>query len=296
MTGWLGPWCATCVSIERIRRDRVLREARTARPVLAAPGPGVRPVPHYRPQVRARCLRPPGRSARRGCRGGALGSRRTRAGSRSYPALKASGQGAAACSREDTEDMNRERAEGYLRQLAEAELRRARTLPAAGIRRPQNSAGFALVAQALVAVGAVNAGTADQIRADLELAVAVRQPGQENPARLMRGFSGRAGTAVALALSTGYDRPAPPRASRRVVPVGKVIHVRDGDARHELLSWRTCGLRAARGSSWPAAQPSARSPRQMTAVPATRSASAAGLRAPSSCWPRTRRARSAGLT
>jgi hypothetical protein len=133
--------------------------------------------------------------------------------------------------------MNRERAEGYLRQLAEAELRRARTVPAVRIRRPQNTAGLALVAPALVAVGALNAGTADQIRADLELAVAVRQPGQENPARLMRGFSGRAGTTVALdqALSTGHARPAPPRASRRVVPVGKVIHFRDGDARHALL-------------------------------------------------------------
>ena len=101
--------------------------------------------------------------------------------------------------------MNRERAEGYLRQLAEAELRAARTVPAARIRRPQNTAGVALVAQALVAVGAVDADTADQIRADLELAVAVRQPGQENPARLMRGFSGRADTTVALdqALSAG---------------------------------------------------------------------------------------------
>ena len=131
--------------------------------------------------------------------------------------------------------MNRERAEGYLRRLAEAELRRARTVPAAGIRRPQNTAGFALVAPALVVVGAVDAGTADQIRADLDLAVAVRQPGQENPARLRRGFSGRAGTALDQALSTGHARPAPPRASRRVVPAGKVIHVRDGDARHALL-------------------------------------------------------------
>ena len=133
--------------------------------------------------------------------------------------------------------MNRERAEGYLRQLAEAELRRARTLPAARIRRLQNTAGFALVAPALVAVGAVDAGTADQIRADLELAVAVRQPGQEDPARLMRGFSGRAGTTVALdqALSTGHTRPAPSLASWRVVPVGQVIHFRDDDARHELL-------------------------------------------------------------
>ena len=133
--------------------------------------------------------------------------------------------------------MDRERAETYLRQLAEAELRRAGTLPAAGIRRPQNSAGLALVAPALVAVGAVDAGTAAQIRADLELALAGRQLGQENQARLMGGFSGRAGTTVALdqALSTGHARPAPHRASWRAVPVGQVIHFRDGDVRHELL-------------------------------------------------------------
>lgn len=36
------------------------------------------------------------------------------------------------CSREDTEDMNRERAEIYLRLLSEAELRRARMLPRPG--------------------------------------------------------------------------------------------------------------------------------------------------------------------
>src|SRR5580658_7190679 len=133
--------------------------------------------------------------------------------------------------------MDRERAETYLRQLAEAELRRARVLHAAGIRRPQNSAGLALVAPALVAVGAVDAGTAVQIRADLELAVAGREPGQENHARLMGGFSGRAGTTVALdqVLSTGHARPAPNRASWRAVPVGQVIHFRDGDVRHELL-------------------------------------------------------------
>jgi hypothetical protein len=133
--------------------------------------------------------------------------------------------------------MDRERAETYLRLLAEAELRRARVLHAAGIRRPQNSAGLALVAPALVAVGAVDAGTAVQIRADLELAVAGREPGQENHARLMRGFSGRAGTTVALdqVLSTGHARPAPHRASWRAVPVGQVIHFRDGDVRHELL-------------------------------------------------------------
>ena len=86
------------------------------------------------------------------------------------------------CFLEDTEDMDGERAEAYLRQLAEAELRRARTLPAARIPGLRNTARLALVAQALVAVGAVDAGTAAQIRAGLELAVAVRRPGQENQA------------------------------------------------------------------------------------------------------------------
>ena len=106
--------------------------------------------------------------------------------------------------------MSRERAETYLRQLAEAELR-ARTLPAARIPgRGQDPGRLALAEPALVAAGAVDAGTADQIRADLELAVAVRQPGQENQASpgqrglppaarkqlagLMHNPSGRAGT------------------------------------------------------------------------------------------------------
>ena len=56
--------------------------------------------------------------------------------------------------------MNRERAETYLRQLAEAELRRARTLPAARIPGRQNTARLALVAHALVAVSTVDVGTA----------------------------------------------------------------------------------------------------------------------------------------
>jgi hypothetical protein len=142
--------------------------------------------------------------------------------------------------------MNRERAETYLRQLAEAELRRARTLPAAGIPRQRDTARLELVAQALVAVDAVDAGTAGQIRADLDLALAVRQPGQASPgqhgllpdarmrlARLMQRASGRAG-AVALP-GSGLARPAPHRASWRIVPVGQVIPVWDGDVRRELL-------------------------------------------------------------
>ncbi len=102
---------------------------------------------------------------------------------------QASEQGAVPCSREDTEEMNRGRAETCLRLLAEAELRRV-TTPGAGVPGRRNSARLALVAQALAAVGAVDVGAADEIRADLELAVAVRQPGQENQASTgQRGLS-----------------------------------------------------------------------------------------------------------
>jgi hypothetical protein len=148
--------------------------------------------------------------------------------------------------------MNRERAETYLRQLAEAELRRARTLPAALVRTRQDTSRLPLAAQALVAVGAVDAATADQIRAGLEVAVAVRQPSQVNQANPgQRGLPPdaqmrlaglmhsppRAAT-VALPVSglrAGHPRPAAPRPSRRAVPVGQVIRLRDGDVRRELL-------------------------------------------------------------
>jgi hypothetical protein len=146
--------------------------------------------------------------------------------------------------------MNRERAETYLRRLAEAELLRA-TTPAAGVTGRRNTARLALVAQALLAVGAVDVGTADQIRADLDLAVAVRQPGQENQisrgqgglsprarrrlAELMRGSDGRTaiGALAVSGLSAAHTRSA--RASWRAVPVGRVIHFRDDDVCHELL-------------------------------------------------------------
>ena len=151
----------------------------------------------------------------------------------------------------DTEDMERERAEAYLRQLAEADLR-SRTLPPARTPGRRNTGSLALVEPALVAAGAVEAGTADQIRADLELAVAVRQRGQPDQAGpgqrglpdarqqlagLMHNPSGRAGTVAAYfpGLSTVPPRPAPHRAPWRVVPAGQVIPIRDGDVRSELL-------------------------------------------------------------
>jgi hypothetical protein len=86
--------------------------------------------------------------------------------------------------REDTEGVNGGRAETHLRQLAEAELRRATAPGALG----RGHAGrLPLVAQALIAVGAVDVGTADQIQAELDLALAARyQAAGATPQQLAR--------------------------------------------------------------------------------------------------------------
>jgi len=134
--------------------------------------------------------------------------------------------------------MNRERAETHLRQLAEAELRRARTSPAPGAPRRRADARLALVAQALVAVGAVDVGTADQIRADFEAAIAVRQLGLLNQARPgQRGLSPEAQERLARLMRRPSRRTgavARPRAPWRIVPVGQVIRSRDDSGRWEL--------------------------------------------------------------
>ena len=117
----------------------------------------------------------------------------------------------------DTRDMDRERAETHLRLLAEAELRRAMKMPVGSIPGRWNSARLALVAQALTAVGAVGAEVADEIQADVGLAVAARR-------RLDARGPG-----------PGRIRSAPRRASWRVVPVGQVIKIRDRDVRREVL-------------------------------------------------------------
>ena len=70
--------------------------------------------------------------------------------------------------------MDREGAETHLRLLAEAELRRVMTMPAGSIPGRWYSARLALVGRALIAVGAVGADVADQIQADVGLAVAAR--------------------------------------------------------------------------------------------------------------------------
>jgi hypothetical protein len=130
-------------------------------------------------------------------------------------------------------DMNRERAETHLRLLAEAELRRATTWPADGGLLDQcHSARLELVAQALHAVRAFDMGAANQIQAELALALGVRQPrpgpgglppnAQANLARLMP----RPGA--------GHHQPPSSHAPWRVMPVGQVIRAGAGDVPGEL--------------------------------------------------------------
>ena len=113
--------------------------------------------------------------------------------------------------------MDRERAETHLRLLAEAELRRVMTMLAGSIPGRWYSERLVLVAQALTAVDAVGADVADEIQADVGLAVAARH-------RL-----------AARGPGPGRPRPAPRRTSWRVVPVGQVIEIRKDDQRRDLL-------------------------------------------------------------
>ena len=113
--------------------------------------------------------------------------------------------------------MDRERAETHLRLLAEAELRRAMKMPMGSLPGRWHPARLALVAQALTAVGAVGAEVANEIQADVGLAVAARRQ------------------LVARGPGPGRIRPAPRRALWRAVPAGQVIKVRDGGVRREVL-------------------------------------------------------------
>ena len=153
--------------------------------------------------------------------------------------------------------MNRGRAETYLRQLAETELRRA-TAPGALSR---GAGRLPLVAQALVAAGAADVGTADQIQAELDLALAARyQAAGATPQALARLHGVRAPRAVTETFT------ASGQASWQVVPAGQVIRIRDGEIRGELglLAY----LQTARGgrftaAGWmhgPAPGPGARAP------------------------------------
>ncbi len=196
--------------------------------------------------------------------------------------------------------MNRERAEVHLRLLAEAELRRATSGPAdVGLLDGCRSARLELVARALHAVDAFDMGAANEIQAELALALGVRQPrqgpgglppdAQANLARLMHRPP-RPGAA---------RQPPSPHARWRVQPVGQVIRARAGDVQGELdlpaYAQTAAGARFTAVSYWAPGQvperhtppPGVRLAHQLTAVDdqGTRyqfSASLAPARA--ECW------------
>jgi len=139
--------------------------------------------------------------------------------------------------------MDRGRAETHLRQLAEAELRRA-TEPGVLARGPTGR--LPLVAQALIAVGAVDVGTADQVQAEFDLALAARyQAAGMTPQALARLHGVRAPRAVTGTFTASGQPPW------QVVPVGQVIRIRDDEIHGEL--GLLVYLRTARGGRFTAA-------------------------------------------
>ena len=126
--------------------------------------------------------------------------------------------------------MSREQAETYLRQLAESELRQLRAGDADRPGRYWHAPKLLLAAQALSAVGAIDAGTAWRIRADADFALAARQPRQSQPPslaarRLHRSLPVQPPLAVAPQFpAAGPARPlAAGSVPWRVVSVGQVI-------------------------------------------------------------------------
>jgi hypothetical protein len=172
----------------------------------------------------------------------------------------------------DNWDVDRERAETYLRRVAEAELRRvfAEQAGQGGIqslerlmaaRHSQHDTRVIRIARALMAVGAIEADKAEAIRADFELALAVRQNGPLQPPDIMRvamvrrelarhlrpgprksaggaGAASRAGAASGVAATGGV--------AGRVVPVAMMFPVDGENARGELylLSYAHTGASA----------------------------------------------------
>jgi hypothetical protein len=150
--------------------------------------------------------------------------------------------------------MNREGAETYLRLMAEAELRGpmvpARRQPWAG---PGGStARLTAVAQALIAVRAVDPEIAADILADFDLAVSVRQRADRpasgrvgapvpRPGRLMftpPEMLARRGRLAALTAREAARSPQPgsePHGPDRLVPVGLTVPYRDEDLSGEML-------------------------------------------------------------
>jgi hypothetical protein len=146
--------------------------------------------------------------------------------------------------------MNRERAETYLRVLAEAELRRATSQPWGNAQRAGYAARLNRVAQVLAFAGALDEGAADQILDDFELALGARQAGQA--ASVPGWFTQRAAGRTRLARRASVPPAAAGRsaaarsgtgtAARRThapVPLGQIVQVRGADVQGEvyLLSY-----------------------------------------------------------
>ena len=163
-----------------------------------------------------------------------------------------------AAAKGDTEDVNRERAETYLRVLAEAELRRATIQPWGTAPRDGYTARVKRVAQVLVFVGALDDGIADQILDDFELALGARQTGQiasvpgwftqraVERARLARRVSvppAAAGRSAAASAGTGTTAAGRTHAP---VPLGQIVRTCGAGVRGEV-----CLLSYARVASGP---------------------------------------------
>jgi hypothetical protein len=132
--------------------------------------------------------------------------------------------------------MNRERAEAFLRQLAEAELRRATTqADGRGLLDECHSVRLEVTAQALHAVRAFDMAAASEIQAELAFALGVRQPGPR--------LGGLAANAQAQVNRLSHVPPGPgagqhwppaPPGPWRVGPASQVIRHPDGDVAGEL--------------------------------------------------------------
>ena len=97
--------------------------------------------------------------------------------------------------------MDRERAETYLRVLAEAELRRATSQPWGDAQLAGYAARLKRVTQVLAFAGALDEGAADQILDDFELAFGARPTGQT--ASVPGWFTRRAAERTRLARRVG---------------------------------------------------------------------------------------------
>ena len=135
----------------------------------------------------------------------------------------------------DTEDMDREGAETQLRLLAEAELRHATTRPAdGGLLDECHSARLELVALALHAAHAFDMDAANEIQAELALALGVRQPRQGPAGPVPYAQANLAWLMHSVRYSTAPHRTPAPHVPWRAVPVGQVIRTRAGDVQGEL--------------------------------------------------------------